>query len=157
MQNVLGPPTILGAPRPHLLSSSAGSQALLSPLPPCYFHSRAVLFSLLESWRPHTLISGPSQSGWQLPEDRSAALCWEKSYILRFVFLKQLALTQLETLARCVASGPPRASLPGCSVTHVIQVLHQNKTAPDSKKAFVQTLGNSSPLQSRQADSGSKK
>lgn len=118
MQNVLGPPTILGAPRPHLLSSSAGSQALLSPLPPCYFHSRAVLFSLLESWRPHTLISGPSQSGWQLPEDRSAALCWEKSYILRFVFLKQLALAQLKTLAMCVACGPPRASLPGCSVTH---------------------------------------
>ena len=59
--------------------------------------------------------------------------------------------------AWCVASGPSRASLPGCSVTHGDQVLHQNKTAPDSKQAFVQTLGNSSPLQSRQADSGSKK
>lgn len=37
------------------------------------------------------------------------------------------APAQLETLARCLATGPLRASLPGYSVIDVTQVLHKNK------------------------------
>ena len=60
------------------------------------------------------------------------------------------ALVQLEILVRCLATGPLRASLPGCVLIDMTQVLHQNKTASDSKQAPLLTLGNSSPQQSRQ-------
>lgn len=83
--------------------------------------------------------------------------------ILRFLFLKHphrsplWALMQLETQARCLVTGPLRASLPGYSVIDGTQVLYQNKTATHSKQAPLLTLGNFSPQQSRQADSGSEK
>ena len=108
-------PGCTSAPPPQQLcgqlSPPVPSPTLLISLKSCVIQPSGELETI------HSDLS-PSQPGWQLPEDMSAALCWEKSHILRFVFLKQLAQEQLETLARCVASGPPRASLPGCSVTH---------------------------------------
>lgn len=83
--------------------------------------------------------------------------------ILRFLFLKHphrsplWALMQLETQARCLVTGPLRARLPGYSVIDGTQVLYQNKTSTHSKQAPLLTLGNFSPQQSRQADSGSEK
>lgn len=108
-------PGCTSAPPPQQLcgqlSPPVPSPTLLISLKSCVIQPSGELETI------HSDLS-PFQPGWQLPEDMSAALCWEKSHILRFVFLKQLAQEQLETLARCVASGPPRASLPGCSVTH---------------------------------------
>lgn len=139
----------------------AGNRALLTPLPTLLISLKSCTVEPGASRTVHTLNSEPFQPGWQLAGDLSAALSWEESHILRFLLLKHPcrtlleALVQLETLAGCLLSGPQ--GQPACSMMDMTQDLHRNKTAPASKQVPLLTLGNSSPLPLRQADSGSEK
>lgn len=147
-----------GCTWPHLFSSSAGSRALLPPLPTLLISLKSCIIQSSGELESRHSDLGP------LPARLAAPRRLECGAHLEGEPHAQVSVPETtgswhswKPLTRCVAPGLLGASLHGWSVMDETQVLHQNKTASDSKQAYAPTLGNFSPLQSRQADSGSEK
>lgn len=126
--------------KPHLLSSSSDSPALQPPLPILLILLKSCFQSLgrVREQRYPDLSFLPTRLAAARRFECSCQLGGEphpQVSVLETPCRSPLrALVQLETLARCLATGPPRTSLLDCSVMDVAQVLHRNKQHQTSGK-----------------------
>lgn len=111
------PPLRVKAPPPRQLFSHQA--AALGPLPTWLISLKSCIIQSLGRFGVDALISAPSPPGWQLQDDLSEALSWEEPASSGFCSPDPAGrhckpwCRQLETLARCFATAPLRAGLPG--------------------------------------------